>query len=103
MNRVASLTVGGVFHCFYFIELGCLPFFDGNCICGTFTQAGTQSIAIGLRNKSGFSVDDLDAAEAFYSGVLGLTVTRNEMDMLEVHTRGNQPVMLYPKENQLPK
>ena len=34
---------------------------------------------------SGFSVSDLDAAETFYSEILGLTVTRNEMGFLNLH------------------
>ncbi|GAA1986376.1 hypothetical protein GCM10009718_24730 [Isoptericola halotolerans] len=48
------------------------------------------------RAFSGFSVDDLDAAENFYRDVLGLTVRRNPMG-LELDVTGGSAVFVYPK------
>ncbi|GAA3026851.1 VOC family protein [Microbacterium dextranolyticum] len=46
---------------------------------------------------SGFSVDDVDAAEAFYRDRLGLDVVRNEMGILEIALPGGGRVIAYPK------
>ncbi len=51
---------------------------------------------------SGFSVSDLDAAEKFYSEVLGLSVTRNEMGFLNLHLKSGAVVMVYPKREHTP-
>ena len=40
-------------------------------------ESGTAGLGVGDA-FSGFSVDDLDAAEAFYGGVLGVPVRREE-------------------------
>ncbi len=48
------------------------------------------------RAFSGFSVDDLDAAEGFYRDTLGLAVRRSEMG-LELDVTGGSPVFVYPK------
>ncbi|WP_130011743.1 VOC family protein [Serinicoccus sediminis] len=47
---------------------------------------------------NGFSVDDLDAAEAFYRDVLGVPVGREDepMGMLELQL-GQRRVLVYPK------
>ncbi len=45
---------------------------------------------------SGFSVDDIDAARAFYGGTLGLAV-RDEMGMLDIALAGGGHVLVYPK------
>ncbi|MCK0115531.1 glyoxalase/bleomycin resistance protein/dioxygenase superfamily protein [Isoptericola sp. CG 20/1183] len=45
---------------------------------------------------SGFSVDDLDTAEAFYRDALGLTVRRTPMG-LELDVTGGSAVFVYPK------
>jgi catechol 2,3-dioxygenase-like lactoylglutathione lyase family enzyme len=45
---------------------------------------------------SGFSVDDVPAARAFYEGVLGLDVSEQE-GMLELHLGGGGTVLVYPK------
>ncbi|WP_407317747.1 VOC family protein [Isoptericola halotolerans] len=45
---------------------------------------------------SGFSVDDLDAAESFYRDTLALTVRRTAMG-LEIDATGGSPVFVYPK------
>jgi catechol 2,3-dioxygenase-like lactoylglutathione lyase family enzyme len=46
---------------------------------------------------SGFAVDDLDGARAFYRDTLGLEVTDEEMDVLTLHLAGDRPTMIYPK------
>jgi catechol 2,3-dioxygenase-like lactoylglutathione lyase family enzyme len=46
---------------------------------------------------SGFAVDDLDAARAFYRDTLGLEVTDEEMGILTLHLAGDRPTMIYPK------
>ncbi|MDM4764198.1 VOC family protein [Galbitalea sp. SE-J8] len=51
---------------------------------------------------SGFSVDDLDAAERFYRDVLGLTTSRNEMGMLLLHLGSGGRVLVYPKPDHEP-
>lgn len=51
---------------------------------------------------SGFSVDDLDRAKAFYQDVLGLKVRKDPMGFLELHTSGNNPMVIYPKEKHEP-
>jgi len=50
---------------------------------------------------SGYSVDDLDAAKAFYGDTLGLKVTENPAGLgLELATGGT--VFLYPKDDHRP-
>lgn len=48
---------------------------------------------------SGFSVDDIDAARAFYRDTLGLEVTE-ENGMLGLHLHGGGTVLVYPKGDQ---
>ncbi|MBY4225937.1 VOC family protein [Rhodococcus fascians] len=50
---------------------------------------------------SGFAVDDLPAARAFYADTLGLEVTENEMGMLELHL-GAATVLIYPRPGHVP-
>ncbi|MGN9906924.1 VOC family protein [Phytohabitans sp. LJ34] len=50
---------------------------------------------------SGFSVDDIAAAKAFYAGTLGLKVTE-EHGMLTLHIEGGSQILVYPKENHTP-
>ncbi|MFD3548691.1 VOC family protein [Streptomyces sp. NPDC058655] len=50
---------------------------------------------------SGFSVDDIGAAERFYGGTLGLRVTE-ENGMLFLHLGGGGEVLLYPKADHRP-
>jgi catechol 2,3-dioxygenase-like lactoylglutathione lyase family enzyme len=45
---------------------------------------------------SGFSVDDIPAAEKFYSETLGLEVSE-ENGMLTLHIAGGTEVLIYPK------
>jgi catechol 2,3-dioxygenase-like lactoylglutathione lyase family enzyme len=47
---------------------------------------------------SGFSVDDLAKAKAFYSATLGLEVEQNEMG-LRLHLPGGATVFVYQKPN----
>ncbi len=47
---------------------------------------------------SGFSVDDIPAAKAFYSQVLGLEVSE-ENGMLRLHIGKDGTVLVYPKPN----
>jgi catechol 2,3-dioxygenase-like lactoylglutathione lyase family enzyme len=50
---------------------------------------------------SGFSVDDLEKAKAFYGEVLGLELS--EMNgLLELHLGGGARVLIYPKPNHTP-
>src|SRR3954454_13983559 len=52
---------------------------------------------------SGFSVDDLDKAEAFYGDTLGLTVDRaDEMQILRVRFAGDRHVIVYAKPDHQP-
>jgi len=51
---------------------------------------------------SGFSVNDIAAAEAFYRDALGLTVERNAMGILDITLPGGGHVIAYPKGNHEP-
>ena len=51
---------------------------------------------------SGFSVNDLDAAKAFYGGKLGLDVRSGEMGNLELHLGSGATVFIYPKKDHAP-
>lgn len=51
---------------------------------------------------SGFSVDDMDAARAFYTDTLGLDVRDNEMGMIEITLGTGGIILIYPKNNHEP-
>lgn len=51
---------------------------------------------------SGFGVDDLQMARTFYAETLGLTVTENEMGMLELHLGTGTIVLIYPRPGHVP-
>lgn len=51
---------------------------------------------------SGFSVDDLAAAKAFYGETLGLDVSENEMGALQLVLPGGAEVFVYPKPDHVP-
>lgn len=53
---------------------------------------------------SSFSVDDIEKAKDFYQNTLGLEVKTINVgiDMLEIHTTGNNPIMVYPKDDHKP-
>ena len=50
---------------------------------------------------SGFSVNDISEAKAFYSDILGLQVTE-EYGMLNLHIAGGTHILVYPKPNHTP-
>jgi len=50
---------------------------------------------------SGFSVNDIAAAKAFYGQTLGLDVSQKE-DILTVHLAGGYEIVIYPKPNHVP-
>ena len=51
---------------------------------------------------SGFSVNDLDAAKAFYGGKLGLDVRSGPMGSLELHLATGATVFIYSKKDHAP-
>jgi catechol 2,3-dioxygenase-like lactoylglutathione lyase family enzyme len=51
---------------------------------------------------SGFAVDDIDAARAFYGDTLGLSVALNDMGILEITLGSGAHVMAYPKPDHQP-
>lgn len=51
---------------------------------------------------SGFSVNDIEAAKAFYDGVLGLDTKDGGMGNLQITLPGGHEVFVYPKENHEP-
>jgi catechol 2,3-dioxygenase-like lactoylglutathione lyase family enzyme len=50
---------------------------------------------------SGFAVDDIAQAKAFYSDTLGLEVSE-ENGMLTLHLAGDRPTLIYPKPDHEP-
>ncbi len=50
---------------------------------------------------SGFAVDDLDKAQAFYGETLGLK-TSEEYGLLTLHLAGDRPTLVYPKPDHTP-
>ena len=50
---------------------------------------------------SGFAVDDIDKARAFYEETLGLE-TSDEHGMLVLHLPGERPTLVYPKPDHTP-
>jgi catechol 2,3-dioxygenase-like lactoylglutathione lyase family enzyme len=52
---------------------------------------------------SGFAVDDLDKAEEFYGGTLGLKTSRmEEMPLLTLHIAGGHDTIVYDKPDFVP-
>ena len=51
---------------------------------------------------SGFSVDDIEAARAFYGEVLGVEVGDSPMGMLVLHLAGGNGTLIYPKDDHVP-
>ena len=50
---------------------------------------------------SGFAVDDLEKAKAFYEDVLGLR-TSEEHGLMTLHLAGDRPTLVYPKPDHEP-
>lgn len=46
---------------------------------------------------SGFSVSDLDQARHFYGDILGIEVKDHSMGLLELHIKGSNHILVYPK------
>ncbi len=53
------------------------------------------------RAFSGFAVDDIPRAKAFYGETLGLEVTE-EFGMLQLQIAGDRPTLVYPKDDHTP-
>ncbi|MFJ4252939.1 VOC family protein [Microbacterium sp. NPDC090003] len=51
---------------------------------------------------SGFSVDSIDAARAFYGDTLGLDVTTNAMGFLDIHLPDGGSILVYEKPDHTP-
>jgi len=51
---------------------------------------------------SGFAVNDIDAARTFYADTLGLTVTLNDMGILDITLGSGAHVIAYPKADHEP-
>lgn len=51
---------------------------------------------------SGFSVDDIDAARAFYKDTLGLEVRDNDMGFLEIQLASGSGILVYSKQHHEP-
>jgi predicted enzyme related to lactoylglutathione lyase len=51
---------------------------------------------------SGFSVDDVATAKAFYGGTLGLDVSDGAMGILELRLGTGGHVIMYPKNDHVP-
>lgn len=53
------------------------------------------------RAFSGFSVDDLNSAKAFYGDTLGVRISE-ERGMLTLHLAGDHAIIVYPKADHAP-
>jgi predicted enzyme related to lactoylglutathione lyase len=51
---------------------------------------------------SGFAVDDIDAARAFYGETLGLRIEDGPMGVLSLQLAGDRTTMIYPKPDFVP-
>ncbi|MFJ4224079.1 VOC family protein [Microbacterium sp. NPDC089695] len=51
---------------------------------------------------SGFSVDDIDAARAFYADTLGMDVRTNDMGFLDIRLGDGGSILVYAKPNHTP-
>jgi catechol 2,3-dioxygenase-like lactoylglutathione lyase family enzyme len=54
-----------------------------------------------VKAYSGFAVDDIEAAKAFYGQTPGLDV-RESHDQLELHLAGGTKVLIYPNDDHVP-
>ena len=50
---------------------------------------------------SGFAVDDVEKARAFYGDTLGLTISE-ENDILTLHIADDRPTLVYPRPGHIP-
>ncbi len=51
---------------------------------------------------SGFSVNDMDKAKAFYAEVLGLEIKDEGMGIISLQIAGSNPIIIYPKSDHAP-
>ncbi len=51
---------------------------------------------------SGFSVNNIEKAKQFYSGILGLEVTDEMQGLLKLYLSGGNDILIYPKPNHQP-
>ncbi len=51
---------------------------------------------------SSYSVNKLDEAKEFYTRILGLGATENEMGILDLELPGGQSLIIYPKDDHRP-
>ncbi|GEC76324.1 glyoxalase [Microbacterium maritypicum] len=65
-------------------------------------DAGTMAAFTADNAFSGFSVDDIDAAEEFYGTALGLDVERNAMGFLDLRLPSGGSILVYSKPNHTP-
>jgi catechol 2,3-dioxygenase-like lactoylglutathione lyase family enzyme len=65
------------------------------------TDSGVLGMFEGTRAFSGFSVDDLPRAKAFYGDTLGLQVSE-EHGLLTLHIAGGTKVLVYAKDGHAP-
>jgi catechol 2,3-dioxygenase-like lactoylglutathione lyase family enzyme len=62
------------------------------------TETTESTVLTGSAAFSGFSVDDLDRARAFYEGVLGLRTSAESMGgLMRLHLGGGRDVLVYAK------
>lgn len=54
------------------------------------------------RAFSSFSVDDIQNAKLFYSGILGLNVSDGPEGTIKLHLDGGGGLIIYPKPNHVP-
>jgi catechol 2,3-dioxygenase-like lactoylglutathione lyase family enzyme len=66
-------------------------------------MAHTEEVTMLAESKafSGFAVDDIDKARAFYEETLGLK-TSEEHGLLTLHLAGDRPTLIYPKPDHIP-
>jgi catechol 2,3-dioxygenase-like lactoylglutathione lyase family enzyme len=64
-------------------------------------KEGSKPMFKDTKAFSGFSVNDLQKAQAFYGQTLGLDVSES-YGMLTLHIAGGTNILVYPKENHTP-
>ncbi|MFI2218622.1 VOC family protein [Rhodococcus sp. NPDC019627] len=68
----------------------------------TRQESGRTDVLAQSRGFSGFAVNDIAAAESFYTTTLGLEVTEEEMGLLGLHLPNGPVVLIYPKPDHTP-
>ncbi len=65
-------------------------------------QLNTKPMLNNATAFAGFSVDALETAKDFYQNTLGLKAEETYMGVLYLHTKGNHPMVVYPKAGHTP-